>query len=49
MTALLLKSKNALTPPVFDASYELVQISECGREAINDVLATDELASQRGS
>jgi hypothetical protein len=37
MTALLLEI-NALTPPVFEAGFELVQISECERRAISDVL-----------
>jgi hypothetical protein len=38
MTALLLTIKNALTLPVFDPGYELVQIGECERQAITDVL-----------
>jgi hypothetical protein len=38
MTALLLEINTALTPAVVDAGYELVQISERGRQAIRDVL-----------
>ncbi len=50
MTALLFKSTNALAPPAFDAGYELVQLSECERQAISDVLGrADELVSQRWS
>jgi hypothetical protein len=45
MNALLLEIKKALTPQVFDAGYEPVQISECDRQAINDVLGTRSMSS----